>query len=819
MVSSRNEQVLETIGDMVVDLTIDRLLTRLSLACTLGYNEKVLLDNTYMGRKEFQFRPTPDQIRTLVSENYLDPNRVFVKYEPHTRSKLEQERYRLISSVSLVDQACQRLLHGELNNLEINSWTSCPSKPGLGLSTDEALYEVATQIASIHNPAEADVSGWDISVQDWELLADSHMRCILYHNDPLWNSMIIMDTLMLIVTPYIFSDGTLIYPTDATFGVQKSGSYNTSSTNSRLRVLTTALVGSDNAMAMGDDCVESETSHAIEKYKQLGHNLKFYTRKTPSDTDVEFCSHIFKFGKFEDGYLGDFTEAYPCNPYKSLYRLLTTTVVDVGIALGQLLAFLDFTRHDPQLGKYVSIIRDDPDWSPLLGMVDEKLLTPLKFITMTKVKINPQPHKQSTKPVQLSSKVHRPQILSQDIKKLVKLAEAPRKQRNSSQKMVGVRRSVKIGPEKFKVHDTDVGVRVSGSSLYGELITVMPTTSTPMCTQIIHIPLHPYMLNSWRLQRMAQGYQKYLFKNIRVRMVSELGSQTNGLYGFAIYTSGESIPTATGISLKRFLQSNPSFQERGVWKDEAVTMPKSQFLPSYSMEATSDINSLVQGWVVGVATGVPNGTYLGDLLIEYDVEFFNATSPNSGLATNTAISLPLGATVASTWTYSFSGGMPSGLQFGLYSITLREMITGYYNTTGGPASQSYPIGSRLYAKVSFNGSNSISIYNDFENVMLGQPILAASTQVAPAMSPLWCLLMPQEEGLNPFATSSSTVAEDSISEPTQCWGSDEDMVTTCKYPTPTEQQLAVQPDCRLDKTPRTTLGNFTSGNANYYVYR
>jgi hypothetical protein len=118
----------------------------------------------------------------LVKRGYCDPVRLFVKQEPHPRRKIEQRRFRLISSVSLADQLVERLLFGYQNRMEIALWRTTPSKPGMGLSLLEQATAIWRDLVHKHSTApacEADISGFDWSVQEWELLADVEMRIAL----------------------------------------------------------------------------------------------------------------------------------------------------------------------------------------------------------------------------------------------------------------------------------------------------------------------------------------------------------------------------------------------------------------------------------------------------------------------------------------------------------------------------------------------------------------------------------------------------------------------------------------------------------------
>jgi hypothetical protein len=154
--------------------------------------------------------------------------------------------------------------------------------------------------------AEADVTGWDWSVKEWELLEDARMRAHL-------GSFTKMSAKALLNRQYCASRSVYAMPNGKLRvlnenGVLLSGCYLTSSTNSRLRVLVAYLIGARWAFAMGDDCVEDYVENAREKYAAYGHPLKMYVRK---DRDFEFCSLI----NTPHG-------AWPVDGTKTLFRLI-----------------------------------------------------------------------------------------------------------------------------------------------------------------------------------------------------------------------------------------------------------------------------------------------------------------------------------------------------------------------------------------------------------------------------------------------------------------------------------------------------------------
>ncbi|NP_042302.3 polyprotein P2ab [Southern cowpea mosaic virus] len=254
----------------------------------------------------------------MVEMGLCDPVRLFVKQEPHPSRKLKEGRYRLISSVSIVDQLVERMLFGAQNELEIAEWQSIPSKPGMGLSVihqADAIFRDLRVKHTVCPAAEADISGFDWSVQDWELWADVEMRIVLGSFPPMMARAARNRFSCFMNSVLQLSNGQLLQ--QELPGIMKSGSYCTSSTNSRIRCLMAELIGSPWCIAMGDDSVEGFVEGAREKYAGLGHLCKDYkpcaTTPTGQLYAVEFCSHVIKRNKA-------FLTSWP----KTLYRFLST---------------------------------------------------------------------------------------------------------------------------------------------------------------------------------------------------------------------------------------------------------------------------------------------------------------------------------------------------------------------------------------------------------------------------------------------------------------------------------------------------------------
>uniref|UniRef100_A0AAD2KQ83 P1-P2 fusion protein n=1 Tax=Celmisia lyallii enamovirus TaxID=2885090 RepID=A0AAD2KQ83_9VIRU len=257
---------------------------------------------------------SPEQ---AVFDGVTDPVRLFIKGEPHKISKIQEGRFRIIASVSLVDQLVARMLFQDQNKIELARYRDLPSQPGMGLSQDWQVKEFTGRLAQLAGAPSAkdlvrnwgkylvptDCSGFDWSVPMWLLEDDLEIRNRLtLQLSPELKQLRHMWLTTLGNSLFCLSDGALLAQT--TPGIQKSGSYNTSSSNSRIRVLMSVHAGAEWCVAMGDDAIESPTTN-LSVYQDLGF-------KCERAESFDFCSHIFH---SED-------VAVPCNVGKMLLGLL-----------------------------------------------------------------------------------------------------------------------------------------------------------------------------------------------------------------------------------------------------------------------------------------------------------------------------------------------------------------------------------------------------------------------------------------------------------------------------------------------------------------
>jgi len=235
----------------------------------------------------------------LVQSGCCDPIRVFVKNEPHSLSKCREGRWRLIMSVSIVDQLVERVLCGEMNEWEIANFERLPAKPGMGFSDDlvELVGDNLQALSDVGVLSSSDVSGWDWSVSGEQLRADA-LRRIRFFGVAMDHpyAVILLNRVTCLGRSVVsFSDGTLV--AQRVDGVQKSGSYNTSSTNSWIRAFVAEAAGASSAITMGDDCVDSGCS--ADLVSRMGHPVKEYAVVDAADpawvSEVQLAGELDEF--------------------------------------------------------------------------------------------------------------------------------------------------------------------------------------------------------------------------------------------------------------------------------------------------------------------------------------------------------------------------------------------------------------------------------------------------------------------------------------------------------------------------------------------
>lgn len=266
-----------------------------------------------------------------VKDGLLDPCRIFIKNEPHKNSKIKEGRYRLIWSLSLLDQIVDRVLFSEICEDEIQKFQRLVSKGGAGLSTDEQQVQLFHNIKTLLGDEfwTNDMKNWDWSFKDWQYEAfwikcafrlGYSTRVIVHHLRTLKSQSMNADTLGQLIefnfsnipltlkcmwirlyfmarVPIVTSNGQILEHGPP--GIMKSGLYITLAANSFNRGLLASIITKGGAIAMGDDCGESISKDEYllsgdieERYKSFGFtttDLEFI--QNPDEQGFEFCSH------------------------------------------------------------------------------------------------------------------------------------------------------------------------------------------------------------------------------------------------------------------------------------------------------------------------------------------------------------------------------------------------------------------------------------------------------------------------------------------------------------------------------------------------
>lgn len=236
-------------------------------------------------------------MRELKTRPLFGLVRLFVKREPHKLSKIEEKRFRLISSVGIVDQIIGQILFRPLDEFELDNYHSLPVKVGM-TTTNGDLYKVMSWLGK--GPyVDIDKSAWDWTVPEWLFDMHAEVRARLFEKFGQRDlALAVRNYYKALKHPYLcLSDGeTFRLP----FPIQLSGGVSTLSDNSRsslfLRLVYDQLCGKEidfhSLIALGDDTNEvlpANLEHYLAWLKSQGLTTKV-SSPTYSLFDLEFCS-------------------------------------------------------------------------------------------------------------------------------------------------------------------------------------------------------------------------------------------------------------------------------------------------------------------------------------------------------------------------------------------------------------------------------------------------------------------------------------------------------------------------------------------------
>lgn len=334
------------------------VLMRLEHSSSPGYpycREKQTIGE-WLGFNGFHYDPIRVQMLWLdVLEIYRGGGemiqRVFIKQEPHKKSKAEEGRWRLIMSFPLSFQVFWHLLFDIQNDLEITNATSIPSQQGIWLHGGAWKGHVNRWKQMGYNVG-LDKSAWDWTYPKWLLDWDLEFRFRMGHGEKMseWlnHAKRMWELAFGEGAKFVTSNGTLLE--QKVPGVMKSGSVVTISSNSHAQAMLHALVCMDEGVSVdpfpaccGDDTLQRLDQASIPGYAKYGvvvksasEGLEFmgheFLKTGPAPLYME--KHFNRLLHIDDAYLADYIDTmarmYVKTPYFEVWER-------IGMAFGHLL--------------------------------------------------------------------------------------------------------------------------------------------------------------------------------------------------------------------------------------------------------------------------------------------------------------------------------------------------------------------------------------------------------------------------------------------------------------------------------------------------
>lgn len=240
-------------------------------------------------------------------ERVADPLKVFVKQEPHKRTKLQEGRIRLIMSVSLVDTIVDRILFRRIMYRATQNFSK--TNIMIGWSPVSGGYRLIQAKFAGVDTISIDKKSWDWTVKIWLLHAVKDLIVRLANDAPEW-WLKAVDTRfhMLFEDPtFIFGDG--VTSKQRMPGIMKSGCYLTILINSLAQLIlhNMALVKlqlpKQRFICIGDDTVQ-ESFPEVESYisflEHLGFRIEHEFRPAG---EIEFAGFIYDENNFQPAYV------------------------------------------------------------------------------------------------------------------------------------------------------------------------------------------------------------------------------------------------------------------------------------------------------------------------------------------------------------------------------------------------------------------------------------------------------------------------------------------------------------------------------------
>lgn len=246
-----------------------------------------------------------------------DPIRLFIKPEPHSLKKIQEERYRLISSISVVDQIIDQMIFGFQNEAFLSNNHYTPVRVGWG------WMKGGWRSVRRQGMMACDKSGWDWTVSAWLVELELQVRKRLLVGDvDRWLDLAQYRYHELFVKNEFMTSGGLVFRVNKP-GLMKSGCVNTIVSNSIMQVLLHARVSLElgqktkGIWAMGDDTLQPMVEDQERYVRQLSRYCK-----------VKQVSNRSEFAGF---YWDDDGSIEPLYPAKHAYNILHVKEKDLSV--------------------------------------------------------------------------------------------------------------------------------------------------------------------------------------------------------------------------------------------------------------------------------------------------------------------------------------------------------------------------------------------------------------------------------------------------------------------------------------------------------
>lgn len=206
------------------------------------------------------FAIVQDRLRDLETAPTAGWIKMFIKHEPHKLAKVKQGRYRVISSVSLVDTVIDRMLFPGLYDRAVaRAYDGSPIAVGWSY-----IGGIGFLSKKIKNPYAVDMSSWDWTVTDWMAGCAWHiMDRFCVNADERWRRITAHRLSALFRATFVLPSGTVVEQIRS--GIVKSGSWFTLFLNSVLQLLVDEVVMERHPEArrafryfMGDDTIKED---------------------------------------------------------------------------------------------------------------------------------------------------------------------------------------------------------------------------------------------------------------------------------------------------------------------------------------------------------------------------------------------------------------------------------------------------------------------------------------------------------------------------------------------------------------------------------